>query len=97
MTDPNHQQLFIGVSYKGLEDAKKINLADPNEDAKLVYTAMDLEPREEQSLIEILQESRNVFAWLYKDLKGVNLIVFSAHHTSLRQRKTKQTTSIFIQ
>ena len=58
-----------------MEDAKKINLAGPNEDVRPVYIATNLEPMEEQSLIEILGEFRDVFAWLYKDLKGVDPVV----------------------
>ena len=70
---PNRQQLVTGISHEGPEDAKKIELAGPNEDAKPVYIATNLEPTEEQSLIKILQEFKNVFAWLlYKDLKGVD-------------------------
>ncbi|MCO5560567.1 hypothetical protein L7F22_014182 [Adiantum nelumboides] len=61
-----------GVSYDGPEDAKKIDLASPGEDSKHVYIATDLEPEEEKELIEILQEFRDVFAWSYKDLKGVD-------------------------
>ena len=78
---PNRQQPITGVSYEGLEDAKKIDLASPNEDAKPVYIATNLEPMEEQCLIEILQEFRDVFAWLYKHLKGVDLTV--CQHTIL--------------
>ena len=54
---PNRQQPITGVSYEGPEDAKKIDLAGPNEDAKPVYIATtDLEPTEEKCLVEILQE-----------------------------------------
>ena len=55
-----------------MKDAKKIDLAGPNEDAKPVYIATGLDPIEEQSLIEVLKEFRDVFAWLYQDLKGVD-------------------------
>ena len=72
---PNRQQPVTGISYEGPEDAKKIDLSGPNEDEKLVYIATDLEPTEEQCLIELLQEFRDVFTWLYKDLKGVDLVV----------------------
>lgn len=60
------------VSYDGLGDAKRIDLAYPGEEPKLVYIATDLSPKEEQPLIELLKEYRDVFAWSYKDLKGVN-------------------------
>ena len=69
---PNRQQPITRISYEGPEDAKKIDLAGPNEDAKPVYIAMDLELTKEQRLVEILQEFRDVFAWSYKDLKGVD-------------------------
>ena len=69
---PNRQQPIIAISYKGPKDDKKVDLAGHGEDTKPVYIATDLEPNEEQSLIEILQELRDVFAWSYKDLKGVD-------------------------
>ena len=73
---PNHEQpITTGISYNGLADAKKIDLASPREDAKLVYTAKDLEPNEEQELLKILQEYKYMFAWSYKDFKGVDPVV----------------------
>ena len=72
---PNPQQLVADISYKGPEVAKKIDLTSPGEDAKPVYIATNLKQIEEQSLIEILQELTDVFAWSYKDLKGVDLVV----------------------
>ena len=51
---PNCQQPATSVSYKRLEDAKKIDLVGPNEDAKPVYISTDLEPMEEQGFSEIL-------------------------------------------
>ena len=60
------------LSYKGPKDAKKVDLAYlGEEDAKLVYIAMDLDSSEEHELIKILQEFRDMFAWSYKDLRGV--------------------------
>ena len=57
-------------SYDGPEDAKKIDLAEPREEPKLVYIATYLSPEEETMLIKRLQEYRNIFVWSYKDLKG---------------------------
>ena len=51
---------------------KKINLAEPREEPKLVYIATDLTPEEETMLIKTLREYRDIFAWSYKDLKGVD-------------------------
>ena len=72
---PNRQQPVVGISYKGPEDAKKIDLAGLGQDTKPIYIAKNVEPIEEQSLNEILLEFKDVFAWLYKDLKGVDLVV----------------------
>lgn len=38
----------------------------------MVYIATDLTPKEEDLLIKTLKEYRDVFAWSYKDLKGVD-------------------------
>ena len=84
---PNREQPITGISYKRPEDAKKIDLAGLGEDSKPVYIATNLEIMEEQSLIEILKEFRDVFAWSYKDLKGVDLIV--CQHTIPLCDKTK--------
>ena len=61
-----------GKSYDGLEDAKPADLAFPGEDPCIVYIATDLSPEEEELLIKTLKEYRDVFAWSYKDLKGVD-------------------------
>ena len=59
-------------SYDGPEDAKRIDLAKLGEDPRPVYIAMDLTPKEEELLISTLNEYRDVFAWSYRDLKGVD-------------------------
>ena len=61
-----------GVSYDGLEDAKQVDLANLGEEPKLVWIATDLAHEEEQLLIHTLKEYCDVFAWSYKDLKGVD-------------------------
>ena len=61
-----------GESYNGLENGKKINLAEENEDPRPAYIAADLEPEDEKMLIAALKEYKDVFAWSYKDLKGVD-------------------------
>ena len=62
-------------SYDGPKDAKKIYIADPGEESKPMYIATDLEPEEESELIKLLKEYKDVFAWSFKDLKGVDPIV----------------------
>ena len=37
----------------------------------MVYIATNVQPKEEELLIETLKQYRDVFAWSYKDLKGV--------------------------
>ncbi|MCO5581547.1 hypothetical protein L7F22_035435 [Adiantum nelumboides] len=61
-----------GTSYDGSEKAKKIDLAEPGEKPKPVYIVTDLTEEEEQLLIATLKQYKDVFAWSYKDLKGVD-------------------------
>ena len=61
-----------GESYDGPEDSKKVDLAKPGEEPRLVYIATDLTQEEEDLLISALKEYRDVFAWSYRDLKGVD-------------------------
>ena len=61
-----------GESYDGPENAKQIDLAKEGEEPKPAYIATDLDPEEEELLIKTLKEYRDVFAWSYKDLKGVD-------------------------
>ena len=49
-----------------------MNLAQPNEEPKLVKIAQDLSPDKEVKLIQTLRDYMDVFAWTYKDLKGVD-------------------------
>ena len=60
-----------GKSYDGPENAKKIDLAEEGEDPRPAYIANDLLPEEEELLIKTLKEYKDVFAWSYRDLKGV--------------------------
>ncbi|MCO5554772.1 hypothetical protein L7F22_008306 [Adiantum nelumboides] len=61
-----------GTSYDGLEKAKKIDLAEPGEEPKPAYIAIDLTEEEEKLLIATLKQYKDVFAWSYKNLKGVD-------------------------
>ncbi|MCO5580106.1 hypothetical protein L7F22_033972 [Adiantum nelumboides] len=60
------------TSYDGPKKAKKIDLAEPGKDLKPTYIATDLTEEEEKLLIATLKQYKDVFAWSYKDLKGVN-------------------------
>ena len=59
-------------SYEGPENAKQADLALEGEEPRRVWIATDLSPEEEALLISTLREYRDVFAWSYKDLKGVD-------------------------
>lgn len=59
-------------SYDRPKQAKQIDLAEPGEDARMVWIAIDLSEQEESLLISMLKEYRDVFARSYKDLKGVD-------------------------
>ena len=62
----------LGVLYEGPKDAKQIDLANPGEEPRHVWIATNLSAEEEQELIATLKEYRDIFAWSYKDLKGVD-------------------------
>ena len=59
----------------------------PNEEPKLVYIAKDLCSKEEQEVIQLLIDYRDVFALSFKDLKGVDPAV--CQHTIPLQVDTK--------
>ena len=59
-------------SYEGPEDAKQVDLALEGEEPRKVWIATNLSPEEEALLISTLREYRDVFAWSYKDLNGVD-------------------------
>ena len=71
-------------SYDGPEDAKKIDITKPGEEFKPMYIAANLEPEEESELIKLLKEYKDVFAWSFKDLKGVDLAICQ-HTISMRE------------
>ena len=60
---------------------KKIDMAQP------VYVSTNLNEEEEKELIKLLKEFRDVFAWSYKDSKGVDLDV--CQHTIPMRDDTK--------
>ncbi|MCO5553962.1 hypothetical protein L7F22_007488 [Adiantum nelumboides] len=60
-----------GTLYDGPKKAKKIDLAEPGKEPKPAYIATDLTEEEEKLLIATVKQYKDVFAWSYKDLKGV--------------------------
>ena len=61
-----------GELYNGPEQAKQVDLAEPGQESKMVWIAIDLETHEETKMISTLKEYKDVFAWSYKDMKGVD-------------------------
>ena len=58
--------------YDGPKEVKKIDLAQPGQEPKPMYISTNLQPREEELLIQTLKQYQDVFTWSYKDLKGVD-------------------------
>ena len=71
LQQPKRDPQKPGESYDGLENSKKIDLAEEGEETRPIWIASELEP-EEHKLVETLREYRDVFAWSYRDLKGVD-------------------------
>ena len=69
---PKTEPQKLGKSYDGPENSKQINLAWENEEPKQVCIASELFEQEEKLLIETLKSYKDVFAWSYRDLKGVD-------------------------
>ena len=67
---PQRTPIMLGEACDGPARVKEINLGN-RVDPKPVFIAMDLHPDEETSLIALLTEFRDVFAWSYVDMKGV--------------------------
>ncbi len=59
----------------------KVNLGT-KENVQQVKVNPTLEPVVIDQLIELLKEFKNVFAWTYKDLKGIPLEI-AQHHIEL--------------
>ena len=59
---PTREKVVAGVSYDGQEEAKKVDLAQLDEESKPVYVSADLNEEEEKELIQLFQEFRDVFA-----------------------------------
>ena len=73
---PTKEKVVAGVAHYGQEEAKKVDLAQPYEESKPVYILANLSEEEEKELIQLLKKFRDVVAWSYKDLKGVDPKVF---------------------
>ena len=75
------------VLYDGPKDAKKIDLDEPGEEPMLTWIVIDLSQEEEELLISTLKKYKDVFAWSYKDLKGVDPVI--CQHTIPMQEDAK--------
>ena len=72
LQQPKREKQNPGESYDGPENSKKIDLANEGKEVKPIWIANYLEPAKDQKLVETLKEYRDVFAWSYRDLKGVD-------------------------
>ena len=48
---PTREKVVVGVSYDGQEEAKKVDLAQLDEESKPIYVLADLSKEEEKELI----------------------------------------------
>ena len=63
MQKPKRQKLETpGEAYDGLEDAKQVNVANEGEESQMVWIAIDLMSNEEEFLIQMLKEHKDVFS-----------------------------------
>ena len=74
-TKPQKGATRPGKSYDGSENSKKASLAGENEEPRQVWVPFELAKDEEKLLVETLKSYTNVFAWSYRDLKGVDCAI----------------------
>ena len=77
---------FLG---RGLENSKQVNLEGENEEPRQVWIAFELAKDEEKFLVETLKSYKDIFAWSYRDLKGVDSTI--CQHTILMIQDAKPT------
>ena len=53
------------------EPTKEINLGTEN-DPRTVIISLNLNPEEESTLIQVLKEYKDTFAWTYEDMPGLD-------------------------
>ena len=61
-------------AYDGLENVKEINLGYDN-DPNPVFVAIDLQLGNKATLIMLLIELKDLFAWSYTDMQGIPTMV----------------------
>ena len=71
------------------------DLAKEGEGSRPAYIATDLLLEEEELLIKTLKEYKDVFAWSYRDLKGVDPAIFQ-HTIPMKDHVSKDLTLIMI-
>ena len=86
---PKREPQKTGESYDGPENSKQVNISGEKEEPKLVWIASKLEEHEEKLLLETLKNYKDVFAWSYKDLKGVDPAI--CQHTIPMMQDAKPT------
>ena len=72
------------------KELKEVNIGT-TEDPRPVFINANLSLEEEDAYVELLEEYKDVFAWTYKEMPGLDPMV-AIHHLSVRHgvRPTKQ-------
>ncbi|KAL0451749.1 UNVERIFIED_CONTAM: Transposon Tf2-12 polyprotein [Sesamum latifolium] len=73
-----------------IDELREVNLGN-TEDPRPIYTSASLTQEEEEAYIMLLHEFKNVFAWSYKEMPGLDPKV-AVHHLSVKKgaRPVKQ-------
>ena len=64
-------QVFEDGGQATVDELKELNLGT-NEDPRPIYVSMLLSPSEEKSYFELLLNYKDVFAWSYKEMSGLD-------------------------
>ncbi|KAL0445110.1 UNVERIFIED_CONTAM: hypothetical protein Slati_2233700 [Sesamum latifolium] len=67
-----------------VDELREVNLGN-TEDPRPIYTSASLTQEEEEAYIMLLHEFKDVFAWSYKEMPGLDPKI-AVHHLSVRKR-----------
>ena len=66
-----------------VDELRELNLGT-SEEPRLIYVSSLLKPREESKYFELLMEYKDVFAWTYKEMPGLDPTV-AVHQLAIKQ------------
>jgi len=76
-------EIFEDRGQTTVDELKELNLGN-NEEPRPIYVSSSLTPEEEKQYLELLYEYKDVFAWNYKEMFGLDPKV-AVHRLSIKR------------